>query len=207
MPAPRPLRPNRTSSLVALATIVALVASFTVLPPLSAAARPAERNSTEQRELLMRLLADTNLELDRRILAPIGDDVPHQLVLIADLPRVAPIVRVRAVAALAYFPNATTQRYLTSILGERGNLGTDLGTRLRQQALRSLAVGFRGEAVEDILTLRRDREPLIRQSVANALKDAGDPRVLPVLEQWLGAEPVITVRAAIDDAISTLRGR
>lgn len=204
MTAPRPLRSNRTLLLVAL---VGLVAVFTVLTPLSAAARPAQRTSTEQRELLMRLLADTNLELDPRILFPIGDDVAHQLVLIADLPRVAPIVRVRAVAALAYFPNATTQRYLTAILGERGNLGTEIGTRLRQQALRSLAVGFRAEAVEDILALRRDREPLIRQSVANALSDAGDPRVIPVLEQWLGAEPVITVRAAIDDAISTLRGR
>lgn len=188
-------------------TLIAALALLVTLLPLSAAARPAERTPGEQRAMLIRLLGDKKLELDRRFLDPIGDDVPHQLVLIADLPRVRALVRVRAVAALGLYPNTVTRRYLIGVLNGHNNVGTRLGDRLRRQALRSLAVAFGADAVEDILAHRADRQPAIRMSVAKALADVGDPRVLPTLQQWLGVEPDLTVRAAIDDAISTLRGR
>jgi len=197
------MRARRHPRLIPILTCLLAVA----LTPLTAGARPAERNPDEQREMLVRLLGDKGLQLDRRILDPIGDDVPHQLVLIADLPRVRSLVRVRAVAALALYPTPTTRRYLVGILTGHGNVGTELGTRLRRQALRSLGAGFGSDAVDDILAHRRDRAPAIRMSVAKALRDASDPRVVPLLEQWLGAEPDLTVRAAIDDAISYLRGR
>ncbi|TNF38005.1 MAG: HEAT repeat domain-containing protein [Deltaproteobacteria bacterium] len=188
-------------------TLTVALALLVTLLPLAAAARPADRSPDEQRAMLVRLLGDKNLELDRRFLDPIGDDVPHQLVLIADLPSIRALVRVRALAALGLYPTVVTRRYLTGVLNEPDNAGSAVGTRLRQQALRSLGVGFGPEAVDDILAHRRDRAPAIRMSVANALGDARDPRVLPTLEQWLGAEPDLTVRAAIDDAISKLRGR
>lgn len=196
-------RLSRSPSRLGTVRVVALLAALLV--PM--AAHAVDRSSDEQREMLVGLLGDTRLRLERSALDTVGDDVPRQLLLIADLPRMAPIVRVRAVAALAYYPNSDTHRYLQGLLLERSLIGRALGTKLRRQALRSLAVAFGGVAVDDILSLRRDVEPLIRQSVASALGDAGDRRALAVLEDWLGSEPDITVRTAIDNAITQLRGR
>ena len=188
-----------------LAALALALAVVCVATPRVHAAAP--RTPDEQRETLMGLLATVDIKLSRAALDTVGDDVSHQLVLIADLPRVPTIVRMRAVAALAYYPSTLVRSYLVSRLHERSLIGTPLGTELRRQAVRSLGAGFGADAVDDVIELLGDREPLIREAVALALGDAGSPHALPTLEGWLGREPELFVRAAIDHAISQLRGR
>jgi len=173
----------------------------------TASARRVERTPDEQREVLISLLAATDVKLERAALDTVGNDVPHQLILIADLPRVALVVRTRALAALAFYPAPTTKSYLVSLLHERALIGTRAGVPLRRQAIRSLGLGFGAEAVDDLVPLQNERDPLVRASVASALGDTGAPHALPTLEAWLSREPDLTVRTAIDSAISLLRGR
>ena len=188
-----------------LAALVVVAALLAALP--AGARSPSPRTPDEQREALIGLLGATELRLGRALLDTVGDDVPHQLILVADLPAVAPIVRTRAVAALAYYPSPQTRGYLVSLLHERSLANTAVGALLRRQAIRSLGAGFGEGAIDDLIPLQGDRDPLIREAVARGLGDTASAHALPTLEAWLGREPELTVRAAIDHAISQLRGR
>lgn len=182
-----------------LASLV-LVASLA----LSSSAR-AERTKVDQRASLVQLLGAYELELKRAALDTIGSRVPELLIDIASHPRELPRVRVRALAGLALYPSETAFGYLRAQLQERSWLGNGLGTQMRRQALRSLARGFGDRAIDDIVSLKHDAEPLVREAVAWALADAGSERAVPVLEAWLPQEQVFTVRDAVDKALGRLR--
>jgi len=163
------------------------------------------RSKSDQRSSLVWLLSSYELQLKPDALARIGPDVGELLVDIMNTPREAVRVRVRAVAALAFYPSEATYDVLTSLLHERAHNGTELGLQLRRQALRSLGRGFGDRAVEAMLHLRNDPEPLVREAVALGLLDAGSIRVLPTLETWLSVEPHLAVKIALDRAVNRLK--
>ncbi|MFO0748097.1 MAG: HEAT repeat domain-containing protein [Myxococcota bacterium] len=171
-----------------------------------AAAGPA-RPRSDQRASLVELLAAYELRLDRATLDSIGPEVPQMLIDIAGKPRERATVRVRALAALAFYPTVFTQAFLRAQLWERGWIGTPLGVQMRAQAMRSLGRAFGENAVDDIAALKDDPDPLVRAAVATALVDAGSPNAVPLLESWLPNESVFTVRDAVDRALQKLRGK
>jgi hypothetical protein len=194
--------PSRLS--LAGLTLCALVLGG-VLPPSDASAR--SRSRPEQRASLVWYLSAHELQLTREGLDRIGPDVPTLLVDVMNAPAESVRVRVRACAGLAFYPTQQSFDVLRSLLHERSLIGTELGLQLRRQALRSLGRAFGDRAVDEILPLRNDPEPLVREAVAHALSDAGSLRPLTVLETWLSDEPVLHVRMAVDRAVSRLRGR
>lgn len=191
---------NRTHRLFALLAVL-LGLSFAV--PASA----ARRTKAEQRASLVWYLNAYELKLTRDSLDRIGPDVAELLVDILNTPDAFAKVRVRACAGLALYPSQQSFDVLRELLHERSLMGTELGIQLRRQALRSLGRGFGDRAVNDIIHLRNDPEPLVREAVAHALGDAKAERALPMLETWLSAEPVLHVRMAVDSTVARLRGR
>lgn len=187
----------------ALGVLVAL----TTLAMSAGAAEARERPRPERRASLVWVLGQTKVELDKRTLDVLGPDLIEMLIDIVNTPREAAHVRVRALAGLGFYPSEGTYGYLTSLLRERSLMNDELGTRMRQQAIRSLGAAFGDRAVDELLGLKQDPEPLVREAIALALRDAGNPRVLPALETWLAVEPVITVKVAIDKAITRLQSR
>lgn len=172
---------------------------------MTALAKP--RPKADQRVSLVWYLSAHELRLTKDSLDRIGPDVPRILIDLIQTPDATVKVRVRACAALAFYPDSQTFDVLRSLLHERSFKGSEVGLQLRRQALRSLARGYGDRAVDDIMALRSDPEPLVREAVALSLGDAGSERALPMLETWLSVEPVLNVRVAVDDAVSKLRGR
>jgi HEAT repeat protein len=165
------------------------------------------RSKADQHNSLIWYLSAYEVELTRTSLDRLGPDVPQLLVDILNTPTAHLRVRVRACAALAFYPSEQTFDVLRTLLHERSLKGNELGLQMRRQALRSLGRGFGDRGVDDILGLRNDPEPLVREAVAQALSDAGSARPLAMLETWLATEPVLHVRMAVDRAVSRLRGR
>lgn len=196
MPRPTP-RLSRITSL-----IFALVVVTLALP-----ATAARRSRADQRASLVWYLNAYELKLTREALDRIGPDVAELLVDILNTPDAFVKVRVRACAGLGLYPSQQSFDVLRELLHERSLIGTELGIQLRRQALRSLGKGFGDRAVDDIIHLRTDPEPLVREAVAHALGDAGSVRALPMLETWLSVEPVLHVRMAVDSTVARLRGR
>lgn len=182
-----------------------LAAALLTLVATASHAAP-HRTKDDQRASLVSLLSAYELDLKRPVLDTIGPDVPTLLIAIANHPRELPRVRVRALAALALYPNEATLAYLRAQLWERSWMGGGLGTQMRRQALRSLGRGFGLRALDDVSALKDDPEPLVREAVAWALGDIGSPRAVPVLETWLAQEKAFTVRDAVDRALTQLRG-
>ncbi len=165
----------------------------------------AKRTKDEQRASLVWMLSAYELQLTLENLERIGPDVGELLVDILNTPKEQVRTRVRAVAALAFYPTEQSFDVLRSLLHERSFKGTELGLQVRRQALRSLGRGFGDRAVDDMLGLRTDPEPLVREAVALGLMDAASARALPTLETWLSMEPDLGVRIAVDRAVSRLR--
>jgi hypothetical protein len=183
-----------------------VLALFLVSVPLASAhAERSRRSREDQRGSLVVLLSAYELRLDRAGLAMIGPDVPTLLIDIANTPREAPTVRTRALAGLAFYPDATTKNFLASLLNERSFEGTNLGRQLRRQAMRSFGKAFGDAAIDELVALKDDADPLVREGVALALGDAASARALPMLQTWLVNESVFTVHAAIDAACERLR--
>ncbi|HRE91373.1 MAG TPA: HEAT repeat domain-containing protein [Myxococcota bacterium] len=196
MPAPTP-RFSRLGSLLCV------FVGLTFALPASAARRSKE----DQRASLVWYLNAYELKLTRESLDRIGPDVAELLVDILNTPDAFVKVRVRACAGLGLYPSQQSFDVLRELLHERSLIGNELGVQLRRQALRSLGKGFGDRAVDDIIHLRNDPEPLVREAVAHALGDAGSVRALPMLETWLSVEPVLHVRMAVDSTVARLRGR
>lgn len=190
--------------LTALALALALVAGG-ALSVTSAEARTRPR--PERRASLQWVLAAHDTELDKGVLDALGPDTDELLIDIANTPRETPRVRVRALAGLAFYPSEGTFGFLSSLLHERNFIGNAEGLQLRRQAIRSLGRGFGERAIDDLVALRTDPEPGIRQAVAAGLGDAGSARALPVLELWLSTEHDLVVREAVDRAVNRLRNR
>ncbi|MFT7578674.1 MAG: HEAT repeat protein [Myxococcota bacterium] len=178
-----------------------------LLVTLATPALAVGKTSDQRRRTLVSLLANRDARLTRSVLRTVGPDINELLINIAGHPQARPHVRMRAIAGMGYFPSPPTRGFLGSLLLERNLLGTELGTMLRRQAIRSLAVAFGGEAVDDLLSLRNDPIKEIRVSLARALGDTGSPKALTHLKSWLGLEREITVKIAIDLSIDKLQGR
>jgi len=194
------------SPLAAFVIALAPVGAVAVVSAVSTPAAARTRSADERRASLVWLLAETRTQLTREGLEALGPNTDELLISIANAPKAAAVVRVRALAGLAFYPNDATYAFLASLLNERNLIGNDTGLRMRRQALRSLGV-FGERAVDDLLSLKTDAEPGIRQAVALALGDTGSERALPVLELWLTTEPVLTVREAVDRAVEQLHRR
>lgn len=192
--------------LAAIVIALAPIGAVAVLSPVAGTASARTRPAEERRASLVWLLAETQTQLTRNGLDALGPNTDELLINIANAPRAAATVRVRALAGLAFYPNDATYAFLTSLLNERNLIGNDTGLRMRRQALRSLGV-FGERAVDDLLSLKTDPEAGIRQAVALALGDTGSERALPVLELWLTTEPVLSVREAVDRAVNQLHRR
>jgi HEAT repeat protein len=187
---------------IQLMAIVALLALG-----LTDAASARTRSKDEQRRSLVWYLDSHELKLTREALDRIGDEVPQLLVDLVNTPDATVKVRVRACAGLGLYATEQNFDVLRGLLHERSLVGTELGIQLRRQALRSLGRAFGDRAVDDIVHLKSDPEPLVREAVAHALNDAGSARPLAMLETWLSVEPVLHVRMAVDAAVARLRGR
>jgi hypothetical protein len=198
-PTPYTHRPARRTPLLFLVFVLGLT--------LALPAFGARRTRQEQRASLVWYLNAYELKLTRESLDRIGPDVAELLVDILNTPDAFLKVRVRACAGLGLYPSQQSFDVLRELLHERSLIGTELGVQLRRQALRSLGKGFGDRAVDDIIHLRGDPEPLVREAVAHALGDAGSERALPMLETWLSVEPVLHVRMAVDSTVARLRGR
>jgi hypothetical protein len=201
-PLPAPARPLLVSS---LGRALGVLLTVTTLVTWAGGAEARERPRPERRASLVWVLGQTKVELEKKTLDVLGPDLVEMLIDIVNTPREAPHVRVRALAGLGFYPSEGTYGYLTSLLRERSLMNDDLGTRMRQQAIRSLGAAFGDRAVDEMLGLKQDPELLVREAVALALRDAGSPRVLPALEAWLAVEPAFTVKVAIDKAITRLQ--
>lgn len=195
-----------TLKLASLASLAILTTGLTLAATAPEAAAVPARPRSDQRASLVELLGAHELVLDRRSLDTIGPDVAQLLIDVAGGPNERPTVRVRAVAALALYPNASTHAYLRAQLFERTWFGSSLGSKMRSQALRSLGRAYGDSAIDDIASLRDDADPLVREGVAWALLDTRSTRGVPVLEAWLSHEEDFTVRSAVDQALTKLRG-
>lgn len=181
--------------------------AFGVLVLAAASAQARNRSRPERRASLVWLLASTQAPLNRVALDELGPNTDELLIDIANAPREKTTVRVRALAGLGYYPADSTYAFLSSLLNERNLIGNAEGTRMRAQAIRTLGWSFGDRAVDELLPLRAAEEPAVRRAVAQALGDSESQRALPVLELWLSTERDIAVRAAVDEAVNTLRGR
>lgn len=170
-------------------------------------AHAANRSRPERRASLVWLLASYHTELKRTDLDQLGPDTVELLIDIANTPRDAARVRVRALAGLGLYPSEDSYAFLTSLLNERNLIGNHDGLQMRRQAIRSLGRAFGERAIDELMTFKNDEQAGVRQSVAQALGDSGSQRALPVLELWLDVETDITVKMAIDRAVNQLRGR
>ncbi len=187
-------------------TFKLLLTLVLVLTTANVMAAPS-RSRHERRSSLVWLLSSFHMRLDKRTLDGIGSDTVELLIDIANTRADTPRVRVRALAGLGYYPTEDSYSFLTSLLSERNLIGNADGLQMRRQAIRSLGRAFGDRAVDQLLSMRHDEQPGIRQSVAQALGDSGSERALPELELWLTTEQDLTVRIAVDTAVNLLRGR
>jgi hypothetical protein len=183
-----------------------LLVALTLSSLLGGTAAAKNRPRHERRASLLWLLTGDG-QLDKGVLEALGPDTDELLIDIANSPREAVRARVRALAGLGFYPSEATFGFLSSLLHERNLIGHETGLKMRRQAIRSLGVAFGDRGVDDLLALRGDAEPGIRQAVAQGLGDSGSLRALPVLELWLTTEQELAVRAAVDRAVSQLQGR
>ncbi len=182
-----------------------LVLTFAVVG--TGTAQAANRSRPERRASLVWLLASYQTELKREMLDELGPDTVELLIDIANTPRDAPRVRVRALAGLGLYPSEDSYSFLTSLLNERNLIGNSHGLQMRRQAIRSLGRAFGERAIDELMTFKNDEQAGVRQAVAQALGDSRSARALPVLELWLTTEQDLLVRDAVDRAVNQLRGR
>jgi len=182
-----------------------LVLTFALMG--TGAAQAANRSRPERRASLVWLLASYHTELRRDTLDELGPDTVELLIDIANTPRDAPRVRVRALAGLGLYPTEDSYSFLTSLLNERNLIGNPDGLQMRRQAIRSLGRAFGERPIDELMTFKNDEQAGIRQAVAQALGDSRCQRALPVLELWLTSEQDLFVRDAVDKAVNQLRGR
>ena len=201
-------QPTPLTRTLKAATIVILVMAL-LLPSMSTAAPPeaTDRSEEEQMALLLAMLGAHEYTPKARVLARIGSakDVTRLLIYISDYRRYRPTIRVRALASLYLFPNPDVKQYLLSVVHERGNIKTSVGTLLRKQSLRSLGRGFGGSVVPELVAVRTDSNAQIREGVAHALGDTGSQTAVSHLQAWLPTESELFVRLAIDRALETIR--
>ena len=170
---------------------------------LTAHARPAH----QQRSDLLLVLNAYEFRVDAQVLRKIGPDVNKLLIEISGDPGFRPRVRNHALMALSVYPATQTRRYLESLLMEPSLIGTQTGTLIRRQALRSLGKAFQGEVVVPIANLKDDVNPQIRIAVAHALGDTQSDRAIPILSAWLPNEKELGVREAVDRALESFHKR
>ena len=170
---------------------------------LIAHARPAH----QQRSDLLLVLNAYEFRVDAQVLRKIGPDVNKLLIEISGDPGFRPRVRNHALMALSVYPATQTRRYLESLLMEPSLIGTQTGTLIRRQALRSLGKAFQGEVVVPIANLKDDVNPQIRIAVAHALGDTQSDRAIPILSAWLPNEKELGVREAVDRALESFHKR
>jgi len=188
---------------VARSLVIALIVAMAAV----GVADARTRSRPERRASLVWLLANYGVELKKDVIDRLGPDSEELLIDIANTPRDAPRVRVRALAGLALYPSDASFAFLSSLLYERNLIGNEPGLQMRRQAVRSLGRAFGDRGVDDLLELKGDPAPGLRQAVALALGDAGSVRALPLLELWLTTEQDFTVRQAVDLAVNRLHGR
>jgi HEAT repeat protein len=151
------------------------------------------------------LLGSPQARLSRAALDHVGPDVPRLLVDIANHPAEAAQVRVRALSGLVFYPTPDARSFLGGLLHEPTLSRTAAGAQLRAEALRTLG-HFGEDSVETIAALREDPAPEVRAAAAEGLGHTRSEQARQVLEAWLGLEPSLPVRAAIDAGLRRLRG-
>ena len=158
----------------------------------------------EQQRLVVSILSAHEFSPRKDLLDRTGPYVVKTLVGIASDHRFRAVLRQRAVASLGLYPVLQTRKFLSSMLFEKGFVGTVSGMLMRREAMKSLAIGFRGSVVQEISLLRDDHEAQIREGCAHALGMTGSKEAVPILEAWLPHEQELFVRVAIDHAYNTL---
>ena len=184
-------------TLMSLALALCLIAG-------NAQATPS-RDIKEQERLLMVLLNAHEYRPTRKLLDRVGKDVNRLLVRISTYRSARAKVRVRALLSLALYPTRRTKLYLLSLFHERSLKKNNTGLLMRRQALRSAAFAFKTEVINDILILKADPSPQIREAVAHALGDTLSLSALSPLRAWLPNERELFVRIAIDRSIVRIK--
>jgi len=198
----------RSSNLLkSFAVALALSMAVPAFSAIASSSVVAERPEKEQMSLLLTMLSAHEYRPSAKVLARIGStrSVTRLLIFISNSPKYRPTIRVRALATLYLLPADNVRKYLLSVVHERENTKSNLGTLLRKQALRSLGRGFGKSVVTDLVAVKGDTNGQIREGVAQALGDTGAKEALPYLKAWLPNEKELFVRLAIDNAIEVIR--
>lgn len=125
----------------------------------------------------------------------LGPNAGAQLRTIARDRDELPSTRLRAVAALAYFPTSQSRVVLNAILQD-----PHAGSLMRRRAAIALAVGFGTGALELIAPYAGDSDNRLRDDVARALGIMKDDRARAVLRARLPFEQTF-VRKTIERAL------
>lgn len=111
----------------------------------------------------------------------LGPEAAVRLRALADDPGALPSTRVRAVAALAHFPETTTRRFLADLLAD-----ADAPGALRWRAAATLARAFGDDAVAELAASLEDADPRLQAEVIRALERLGTARAIAALAHARG---------------------
>lgn len=175
---------------------------LSLLGPQDAFARG--RTIDEQEKSVLSILSAHEYRPDREVLRRVGPDVSRVLVRISSRKAVRLSIRLRAIATLELYPGEAIRRYLLTVLHDPLYQANQLGLSMRRQAIRTLGKAFGDSVVDDLLELKQESNPQLREAVAYGLGETGSQRAVPHLKSWLQRESELFVKLAIDKALNSL---
>lgn len=175
-----------------------LLLSFALTSP--AWADALSRDS--QRAALMAVLEAPHPQFDAKSLRRIGPDVQSLLIEQASSTQTMSPVRLRALGALQFFPNAASRAVLLEAIG-----AINQAMPVLRVALSALAAGFGVEALPVLQQHLHHSNVFIREATAYALGDLDDPRVTSLLENRVQHEPAAAVRDAMVASLQRIAKR
>jgi hypothetical protein len=106
------------------------------------------------------------------------------------------VQRARAVSSLAFFPQVETQRFLTTLLGEKTQSMT-----LRRKAMRALAFGFGSASIDTIKPYLSSNDPHLRATAIKSFGVIKTDQSVSLLSARLEVEPSKVLQKSIERAL------
>jgi len=153
-----------------------------------------------QRSSLLALLKAYEPRYDAKTLHRIGPDVNSLLVEVAQSKSHYAVVRLRALAALRYYPTKQTKGVLMEMA-----YAPKLDVTTRRTALRALAQAFGAPMVGVLQGFLSNADRFMREAAIYGLGDIDDPRVDQILVDHEASEPEIVVRDAVERVLERRR--
>ena len=109
------------------------------------------------------------------------------------------VQRARAISSLMFFPQSTTQTFLTSLIGEEGQ-----PLVLRRKALRSLANGFGDRAIPTVEPFLSSKDAHLRKTAIKALGSIKTDKSRQLLQARLKVETSKVVKETIEKTLKKM---